>query len=73
MLATVYNSPLIVYSLYQFKQDCELACDVTAIKILNSKEVREYGETIIDMLQILSKPNLYIGTLGFSNKYSKGE
>jgi hypothetical protein len=39
--------------------------------VLNFNEVREYGETIINMLQILSKPNLFIGTLGFSNKYSK--
>ncbi len=72
LLQVIYwFNPLIVYSLYQFKQDCELACDATALTKLNSNEIREYGETIIDMLQILSKPNLFIGTLGFSNKYSK--
>ncbi len=72
LLQVIYwFNPLIVYSLYEFKQDCELACDATAIKALNSKEIRDYGETIIDMLQMLSKPNMFIGTLGFSNKYSK--
>jgi len=72
LLQVIYwFNPLIVYSLYEFKQDCELACDATAINALNSNEIRDYGETIIDMLQMLSKSNLFIGTLGFSNKYSK--
>jgi len=64
-------NPLIWYSLYQFKQDCEVACDATALTVLSSKEVKEYGQTIIDMLKILSKQHLVIGTLSFSNKFSK--
>ncbi|MGV8981872.1 M56 family metallopeptidase [Clostridium sp.] len=64
-------NPIIWYSLYQFKQDCEAACDATALTVLSSREVREYGQTILNMIKIVSKTNLAIGTLGFSNKYSK--
>ncbi|MBZ9633663.1 M56 family metallopeptidase [Clostridium sp. FP1] len=72
LLQVIYwFNPLILYSLYQFKQDCEAACDATALTVLSSKEVIEYGQTIINMLKILSKSDLAMGTLGFSNKYSK--
>lgn len=39
--------------------------------MLSPKEVKEYGQSIIDMFKILSKPHLVMGTLGFSNKYIK--
>ncbi|MGH4124689.1 MAG: M56 family metallopeptidase [Clostridium sp.] len=72
LLQVIYwFNPLICYSLYQFKQDCEVACDATALTVLSSKEVIEYGQTIINMLKILSKSDLAMGTLGFSNKFSK--
>jgi beta-lactamase regulating signal transducer with metallopeptidase domain len=72
LLQVIYwFNPIIVYSLYQFKQDCELACDSAILTVLNSNEVRDYGETIINMIKILSKPNLFVGTLGFSNKNIK--
>jgi hypothetical protein len=41
------------------------------LTILSSIELKEYGQTIINMLQVISKPHLPIGTLGFSNRYSK--
>lgn len=69
--AVYWFNPLILYALYQFKQDCELACDAAVLTELNSDEVREYGQTIINMLKVLSKPNLFTEALGFSNKYSK--
>ena len=69
--AVYWFNPLIVYSLSQFKQDCELACDEDTIAALNSNEVLGYGKTIISMLQIVSKPNLSVGALGFSNKFNK--
>lgn len=72
LLQVIYwFNPLILYALYEFKQDCELACDATALSVLDFSEIRKYGETIITMLKILSKPNLFIGTLGFSSRYSK--
>jgi beta-lactamase regulating signal transducer with metallopeptidase domain len=72
LLQVIYwFNPIIVYSLYQFKQDCELACDSAILAVLNSNEIRDYGETIINMIKILSNPNLFVGTLGFSNKNIK--
>lgn len=72
LLQVIYwFNPIIWYSLHQFKQDCEVACDATALTVLTTNEVVGYGQTIINMLKILSKSNLPIGTLGFSNKYSR--
>ncbi|MDT8719556.1 DUF4309 domain-containing protein [Clostridium sp. 19966] len=72
LLQVIYwFNPVIIYSLYQFKQDCELACDSAILTMLNSNEVRDYGQTIINMIKILSKPNLFAGTLGFSNRNIK--
>lgn len=69
--AVYWFNPLIVYSLHQFKEDCELACDEDTIAVLNSNEIIDYGHTIITLLKILSKPKLNVGTLGFSNKFNK--
>lgn len=63
-------NPVIWYSLYQMKQDCEMACDATAIAVLNSEEIKKYGNTIINMLQILSESHWIPGTLGFASKYN---
>lgn len=72
IIQTLYwFNPLIWYSLYQFKQDCEAACDATALAALDSEEIKEYGQTIINMLQLISKSNAIYGTMGFASRYSK--
>jgi Antirepressor regulating drug resistance, predicted signal transduction N-terminal membrane component len=72
MLQAIYwFNPVIWYSLYRFKQDCEVACDATALKTLNAYEAREYGQTIINMIKINTRSKILLGTLGFANKYSK--
>lgn len=69
--AVYWFNPIIVYSLHQFKEDCELACDEDTIAMLSSNEIIDYGHTIITLLKMLSKPKLNVGTLGFSNKFNK--
>lgn len=61
-------NPLVWYALHQMKQDCEMACDATALAALKPEDHKKYGRTIINMLQLLSEPHWAPGTLGFANK-----
>jgi hypothetical protein len=53
------------------KQDCEMACDETALTALKPEDHRPYGQTIISLLQMLSEPRWAPGTLGFVSKFNK--
>lgn len=63
-------NPLIWYALRQMKQDCEMACDATALAALKPEDHRKYGQTIISLLQLLSEPYWAPGTLGFVSKFN---
>jgi beta-lactamase regulating signal transducer with metallopeptidase domain len=64
-------NPVIWYSLRQMKQDCEIACDATALAALSRDEHRPYGHTIVRLLQLLSEPHWVPGTLGFVSKFNR--
>ncbi|KLU63526.1 regulatory protein BlaR1 [Peptococcaceae bacterium CEB3] len=64
-------NPLIGYALRHMKQDCEMACDATALAVVRPEEHRQYGQTIIRLLQLLSEPHWAPGTIGFANKFNK--
>ncbi len=64
-------NPLIWYSLHQMKQDCEIACDATALATVKPEEHKRYGQTIISLLQLLSKPHWAPGTIGFASEFNK--
>lgn len=53
------------------KQDCEIACDALALGTLKPEEQKNYGHTIISLLQMLSEPYWAPGTLGFVSKFNK--
>jgi len=63
-------NPLIWYALHQMKQDCEIACDATALTKVKPEEHKQYGQTIIDLLQLLSEPYWAPGTIGFASKFN---
>lgn len=63
-------NPLIGYALQQMKCDCEIACDATALATVQPQEHQKYGQTIIDLLQLLSEPHWVPGTIGFVNKFN---
>lgn len=63
-------NPIIWYALHQMKQDCEIACDATALAVLKTEEHKKYGKTIISMLQLLSESKWVPGTLGFVSKFN---
>ncbi|HWQ42692.1 MAG TPA: M56 family metallopeptidase [Desulfosporosinus sp.] len=62
-------NPLVWLALSQMKQDCEIACDATALAALKPEEYKKYGQTIISLLELLSEPYWVPGTLGFVSKF----
>ena len=62
-------NPLVWLALSQMKQDCEIACDATALATLKPEDHKKYGQTIISLLELLSEPNWAPGTLGFVSKF----
>ncbi|MHB1653946.1 MAG: M56 family metallopeptidase [Desulfitobacteriaceae bacterium] len=64
-------NPLIWYALHQMKQDCEIACDASALATVKPEEHKRYGQTIISLLQLLSEPNWAPGTVGFASEFNK--
>lgn len=72
VLQSVYwFNPLIWLALRQMKQDCEIACDAAALAALQPEEHRQYGHTIISLLQLIAEPGWIPGTLGFISKFNK--
>lgn len=70
MQVIYWFNPLIYYSLHQMKQDCEIACDATALASIKPEDHKKYGQTIIRLLQLLSEPHWASGTLGFANRFN---
>ncbi len=50
-----YN-PLIHYAFYKMREDCEISCDESVLKLLTPSEYSDYGKTIISLLEMLSQP-----------------
>lgn len=63
-------NPVIWIALNQMKQDCEIACDASALAVLKKEEHKKYGKTIISLLQLLSESRWVPGTLGFVSKFN---
>ncbi len=71
LIQTVYwFNPIIWYSIYKMKQDCEISCDATVLKVLSPEENKKYGLTIINMMKMISELKWVPGTIGFASKYN---
>lgn len=55
-LACYWWHPLVWVAAYVSKQDCELACDETAIKSLGDEERISYGKTLVGLIQVRTRP-----------------
>lgn len=62
-------NPLLIYALQRMKQDCEIACDATALAAVQPEEHKKYGHTVISLMELLAKPNSLPGTIGFAGKF----
>ena len=63
LLRVIYwFNPIVQYGLSKMKEDMEICCDSLALSYTEDEEVREYGFTIINMIDHFSKPIPLIGT-----------
>ncbi|MFL0245625.1 M56 family metallopeptidase [Candidatus Clostridium stratigraminis] len=49
-------NPLIVFGLSTMEKDCEMFCDNTVLSYLDNSENKAYGNTIINVLQLVNRP-----------------
>lgn len=49
-------NPIIWYSFYKMREDCEVACDAYVLLHLKPADHKKYGETIINFIRLISKP-----------------
>lgn len=64
-------NPIVQYGFRKMKEDMEVCCDSLALSYTEDKEVREYGFTIISMIDHFSKPVPLIGTTSIVNNKSE--
>ncbi len=61
-LAAQWFNPLVWAAAYLSRQDCELACDASAIKSLGEGERLPYGRTLVDMIAAARSPSALFQT-----------
>ncbi len=61
-------NPIIWYSFYIMRQDCEIACDDKALSYVEGCERKKYGQTIINLLKEAADSSFIPSTAGFMKK-----
>lgn len=61
-------NPILLICFKQLKKDCELSCDSTILTHILIDEHHNYGETLIKLAQIISKPKCVPGTTAIISK-----
>ncbi len=56
-------NPIIWYGLHRMHQDCEISCDALALSYVDEKEYKNYGQTIIQLIQTTIKPIKFVGAV----------
>lgn len=63
-------NPIVWYAFYKMHEDCEIACDAYVLSRLKPVEYKKYGETIINLINTISKPYWVSTTIGMANNKS---
>lgn len=63
-------NPIVWYAFYKMHEDCEIACDAYVLSQLKPVEYKKYGETIINLINTISKPYWVSTTIGMANNKS---
>ncbi|WP_241393231.1 M56 family metallopeptidase [Clostridium saccharobutylicum] len=72
LLKVVYwFNPVVQYGLGKMKEDMEICCDSLALSYTKDEEVKEYGFTIINMIDHFSNSIPLIGTTSIVNNKSE--
>ncbi|WP_432404835.1 extracellular solute-binding protein [Wukongibacter sp. M2B1] len=61
-------NPVLWFAFYKIRQDCETACDYYVLSCIKPHEYKEYGSTMIKMLDIFSGYNYIPGATGMLNR-----
>ncbi len=64
-------NPVIWYSMYKMKQDCEISCDASVLGVLTEEDYKKYGLTILTIMKRINELHLVPGTAGFISKQNK--
>jgi beta-lactamase regulating signal transducer with metallopeptidase domain len=63
-------NPIILFGLNRMRKDCEIACDAAVLSYFGKEERQSYGNTIINVLNLINK-NIWIpGTTSMAVKKS---
>jgi len=63
-------NPIVWFAFRKMREDCEVACDAYVLSRLNEAEHKKYGETIINLIKVISKPSWISITAGMSSSRS---
>ncbi|MBW8015476.1 MAG: DUF3887 domain-containing protein [Planctomycetes bacterium] len=65
LLQTIHwFNPLVWFAFYKMRADRELACDQLALTSIQNEEPKEYGKTIVSLLENFSTPSYNPGLAG---------
>jgi beta-lactamase regulating signal transducer with metallopeptidase domain len=63
-------NPIVWYAFRKMHEDCEIACDAYVLSQLKPVEYKKYGETIINVINTISKPYWVSTTVGMASNKS---
>ena len=68
---THWFNPVVQYGLKKMCEEMEICCDSLALSYTNDDEVKEYGLTIISLIERFSNPTKILGTTSIINSKSE--
>ncbi|WP_281426016.1 M23/M56 family metallopeptidase [Crassaminicella profunda] len=64
-------NPIIWYGFYEMRQDCEIACDSMVLSCIGDTESRNYGQTMITLVESTINSFQSVGMARFSTQKSQ--
>ncbi|WP_129595882.1 M56 family metallopeptidase [Anaerophilus nitritogenes] len=61
-------NPIIWYGFYEMRQDCEISCDSMVLSSIGHEEWKNYGQTMITLLESTINSFQSVGVVGFSTQ-----
>lgn len=69
--AVHWFNPLLWAVFWVMKGDGEISCDAEVLKRLGKDERHAYGQAIVSVLELQTRPNLRAGAAGFAGRFNK--
>ncbi|WP_055668892.1 M56 family metallopeptidase [Desnuesiella massiliensis] len=68
LLMIHWFNPILWFSFIKMKKDCEISCDAITLSHINPEEYKNYGRTLIKLVELFSKAQWTPGTTAIVNK-----